>query len=55
VKRLMVREYCKKDIEALINLLKLDNELFWNKTAINLYESLGFEVYQTMEHKRLIL
>lgn len=27
----------------------------WNKVAINLYKSLGFEIYQSFEHRRLIL
>lgn len=53
--------YGRKIMEATLNLA-LDRDfdritlgvVTWNKVAVNLYESLDFEVYQTFEHRRLI-
>lgn len=55
------RGYGKEIVKATINLA-LDRNctkitlgvVAWNKAAIKLYKSLGFEIYQSFEHRRLI-
>lgn len=54
--------YGRKIMEATLNLALQRNfdkitlgAVAWNKVAINLYKSLGFEIYQSFEHRRLIL
>lgn len=54
--------YGRKIMQATLNLALQRNfdkitlgAVAWNKVAINLYESLGFEIYQSFEHRRLIL
>lgn len=54
--------YGQKIVEATINLA-LDRDfskitlgaVAWNKVAIKLYESIGFEIYQSFEHRRLVV
>ena len=54
--------YGRKIMEATLNLALERNfdritlgVVAWNKVAFNLYKSLGFETYQSFEHRRLIL
>lgn len=54
--------YGRKIMEATLNMALERNfdkitlgAVAWNKAAINLYKSLGFEIYQSFEHRRLFL
>jgi ribosomal protein S18 acetylase RimI-like enzyme len=54
--------YGRKLVEATLNLALQRNfdkitlgAVAWNTVAINLYKSLGFEIYQSFEYRRLIL
>lgn len=54
--------YGRKIMEASLNLALEKNfdeitlgVVAWNKKAMNLYESLGFEVYRSFEHRRKFL
>lgn len=62
VPELQGRGYGRKIMEATINMTLKRNfdritlgAVAWNKPAINLYKSLGFEIYQSFEHVRLVL
>lgn len=53
--------YGSEIVKATINLALDRNHtkitlgvVAWNKVAFNLYKSLGFEIYQSFEHRRLI-
>lgn len=62
VPELQGNSYGRKIMEASLNLAIQRNfdkitlgVVDWNKLAINLYKNLGFEIYQSLEYRRLIL